>query len=304
MRSAPAAASELASVSPMSATPAGQSTTSASTDSPLGSGASPAQMESDALHTGTVVNLRDVGGHPAADGRKVRTGLVFRSGQLAAHDDPEIATLVSDGLRRVYDLRTTEELDSVPDQIPDHVTSVHLDVLADSDESIAASLGEVMSDVASVNELLASGQVQSHYEATYRNLVSMASARAAYRQLFTGLAEGDEVALFHCTAGKDRTGWAAATLLEVLGVDRAVITADYLASSKPVVAAFQPMIDAFAQAGGNPTLLTPVFEVVPAYLDAAHSEVDIVFGSFDNYLAEGLGLTADHLGALRSRLLH
>lgn len=262
------------------------------------------QAEAESLHTGTVVNLRDIGGHPTTSGHKVRTGLVFRSGQLAAGDDPDIGSLVADGLRMVYDLRTGEERDSVPDQIPDHVDSEHLDVLADSDDSIAASLGGVLDDAEAVNELLASGQVQAHYESTYRNFVSMASARTAYQRLFTDLAERDDVALFHCTAGKDRTGWAAVVLLQILGVDESLITADYLLSSKPVVAAFQPMIDAFASAGGRPELLTPVFEVTPAYLAAASSEVQIAFGSFDNYLDEGLGLSSDHLGALRSRLLH
>lgn len=278
---------------PMSPTPA-EHTTAADDGLPADDGG---------LRSGTVVNLRDIGGHPTTDGRRVRTGVVYRSGQLAAADDPRITDLVDSGLRTVYDLRSASEREAVPDQVPDHVTPVWLDVLADSTESIAASFGELANDISALNRLLGSDQMREHYRATYRNLVSMASARDAYHKLFRDLAVGEGVALFHCTAGKDRTGWAGAVLLEILGVDEDVITEDYLASSKPVVEAFMPVIDSFAEIGGDPDLLVPAFEVFPEYLEAARSEISVVFGSFDAYLADGLGLSDDHLDALRDRLV-
>ncbi len=94
------------------------------------------------------------------------------------------------------------------------------------------------------------------------------SDRAAYATLFSRLAEMDGPALFHCTAGKDRTGWAAAALLELLDVDREVILEDYLRSSEPVLASFRVVFERFAAAGGDPDVLIPVFAVLPDYLGA------------------------------------
>lgn len=250
-----------------------------------------------------VTNLRDAGGHPTLDGRRVRAGALYRSGQLAHDGDEGTAALERLGLGVVYDLRTTVELEALPDRVPTGVEVVHLDVLAGATSSVATHLEDLFSDPAAAEAVLRSGDITQHYLSTYRDLVTLESALQSYRELFSQLAARDEVALFHCTAGKDRTGWAAAALLTLLGVDDALVTEDYLLSSAPVVASFQPYIDQFAAAGGNPDLLVPVFCVEPAYLDAARDQVRIAFGSIDGYFHEGLGLSRDVTETLRERLL-
>jgi protein-tyrosine phosphatase len=148
-----------------------------------------------------------------------------------------------------------------------------------------------------------SGAVEEHYRSTYRNLVLLDSARAAYAELFGRLAELDRPALFHCTAGKDRTGWAAAALLALLGVDDDTITADYLLSSEPVLASFQPLMDRFAEAGGDPTALRPAFAVTEDYLQAARDAVAEEFGTVEGWFRDGLGLPDEVPQQLRARLL-
>jgi protein-tyrosine phosphatase len=94
--------------------------------------------------------------------------------------------------------------------------------------------------------------------------------------------------LFHCTAGKDRTGWTAAVLLTVLGVDRATVTEDYLMSNHYRGAA-----------AGD-----PVGGVQREWLDAAFDQVAVSYGGFDRYVSEGLGLGSAEIDTLKQRMLN
>lgn len=256
---------------------------------------------SPALPLSGIVNLRDAGGQHTADGRRVRTGVLYRSGQLDADDSIEV--LGDLGLSVVFDLRGLDEVEVAPDRLPDGVELVHLDVLAGSRERIATHLADLMTQPALVEESLRSGAVEEHYEATYRNLVTLDTARAAYAVLFERLATTDTPALFHCTAGKDRTGWAAAALLSLLGVEDATVTADYLLSSKPVLDSFHRVFEQFAEVGGDPEALIPVFAVTESYLQAARDAVTEHFGDVEGWFRDGLGLDAEVPEQLRRRLL-
>ena len=247
-----------------------------------------------------VVNLRDVGGQRTLDGGRVRTGVLYRSGQLDQQDGDTLGHL---GLQVVFDLRGHDELEVAPDRVPEGVEVVHLDVLADSRERIATHLSDLMTRPELVEETMRSGLVEEHYRTTYRELVVLDSARAAYAELFTRVAELDGPALFHCTAGKDRTGWAAAVLLTLLGVGHETVTEDYLRSSEPVLASFASVLDRFAEAGGDPELLVPVFAVTTGYLQAARDALDEEFGSIEAYFTDGLGLDVEVHERLRRRLV-
>jgi len=247
-----------------------------------------------------IVNLRDAGGQASVDGRRVRTGVLFRSGQLGRTEGDGVAHL---GLSVVFDLRGVDELAAAPDLVPDDVELVHLDVLADSEERIATHLADLISRPDLLTEAVDSGAIDDHYRATYRNLVLLDSARASYATLFTRLAELDRPALFHCTAGKDRTGWAAAALLSLLGVEDRVVTEDYLRSSAPVIESFAAVFDGFAAAGGDRAALVPLFAVTEGYLQESHDTVREHFGSLDGWFRDGLGLGDDVADRLRARLL-
>ena len=248
-----------------------------------------------------IVNLRDVGGQRTRDGRRVRTEVLYRSGQLDR--DGTSDQLSSLGLSVVFDLRGTDEVEVAPDVLPPGVELVHLDVLSGSRERIATHLADLLTEPAAVEESLRSGAVEEHYRATYRNLVLLDSAREAYAGLFSRLAELDDPALFHCTAGKDRTGWAAAALLTLLGVDHDVVTADYLRSSQPVLDSFRAVFERFAEVGGDPDVLVPVFAVTEDYLRAAQDAVNEHFGDVEGWFRDGLGLDTEVPARLRARLL-
>ena len=249
-----------------------------------------------------ITNLRDVGGQATVDGRTVRAGQLYRSGQLD-HADEHMALLEALDLAVVYDLRTEGEATTLPDRLPPGVELVHLDVLAGAESSVAAHLEDLFTDPVKADEILRSGDIAAHYLSTYRGLVSLASARSSYTTLYTDLASRSDVALFHCTAGKDRTGWAAVALLTLLGVDSDTVTSDYLSSTRPVIESFRVVFERFEEAGGDPEVLIPVFAVTESYLSAAQETVRDEFGGIEGWFREGLGLDDSTLSALRSRLL-
>lgn len=108
---------------------------------------------------------------------------------------------------------------------------------------------------------------------------------------------------FHCTAGKDRTGWAAAALLTLLGAPRETVTADYLRSNDYLLPAYRENIDGFVEAGGERSIVIALIGVREEYLDAAFDEMETRYGTIENYFAEALGIDASGQKALRNLYL-
>ncbi|MFH0751495.1 MAG: tyrosine-protein phosphatase [Chloroflexota bacterium] len=252
----------------------------------------------------TLPNLRDVGGHLTRDGGHVRTGLLYRSADLSRIDQADAAALARLGIRTIYDLRTTGERAGHPDRLPPGSAYFVADILGDSAGMTPAEFATLFEDPAAAERALAGGRSAIFFVSAYREFVRLDSARAGYRRLFSDLADGASTpALFHCTTGKDRTGWAAAALLTLLGVPDDEVMEDYLLSGPRLLPVVRPMVDAFAARGGDPELLWPLVGVRPDYLEAALDEVHRLFGSIEGYFAEGLGLDAPAQGALRGMLV-
>ncbi|MBT2406931.1 MULTISPECIES: tyrosine-protein phosphatase [unclassified Streptomyces] len=255
----------------------------------------------------TVANLRDLGGTPLSGGRTVRSGLVLRSGQLDRLDldaDPAVAAL---GLRTVIDFRTDIERADHPDRVPDGVRVLVGDVLADKMGAgkvpAAAQLKDLLSDPVVAEEHLGGGKAQTLFGGIYRSFVNSGSAQAAYRMLLTEAADPEAgPLLFHCTAGKDRTGWGATIILSLLGADDETLMAEYLSVNPAVKQAFAPMIEGFTAAGGDPDIALALIGVFPSYLEAALDEVSTRYGSIEKYVREGLGVSDETVEALRARL--
>ncbi|MFI6053852.1 tyrosine-protein phosphatase [Streptomyces violascens] len=261
-----------------------------------------------AIPATTVANLRDLGDTPLSGGRTVRSGLVFRAGQLDRMDpaaDPAVAAL---GLRTILDFRTDAERGDHPDRVPAGARLVVADALADKISATgapaAAQLKHILADPVVAEEHLGGGKAQALFADTYRSLVSSHSARSAYRTLLTELAADDAgPLLFHCTAGKDRTGWAATVILTLLGADEATVEREYLSVNPAVRQAFAPLIEGFTAQGGDPEIALAIIGVVPEYLAAALDEVATQYGSMEKYVREGLGVPDDAVARLRERLI-
>jgi len=110
-------------------------------------------------------------------------------------------------------------------------------------------------------------------------------------------------ALYHCTTGKDRTGWATAALLLLLGVSRDDVMTEYLLTNEQLLPALQPTMDRFAAAGGDPAILEPLLGVRRGYLDASFAELDATHGTIEVYFTDALAVGPDVQKALRDSLL-
>ena len=159
-------------------------------------------------------NVRDLGGYETRDGSYTRWNVLYRADSLSGLDDEEWNILKAAGIRTVIDLRSKSEAQEQPEQVPEPIRYYHCPL---QEEQI--SMGDIeASALAAFTQSLEEG-----YRLMVKNNGSLIAA--ALRTLIRGLSQG--AVLFHCTAGKDRTGTLAALLLTCLGVSDEDITADY-----------------------------------------------------------------------------
>lgn len=252
----------------------------------------------------SVPNLRDLGGYQTSDGATVATGLIYRSNQLAHISEEDMEQIAGLGLKVDYDLRTEAEKDALPDELPEGVEYVWVNVLADSEGADPAVIGELLAVPEEANAAFGGGKAAKTFGESYRDFVSLPSAKAEYRKMFLGLGDRAQLpALFHCTTGKDRTGWAAAAFLTLLGVPRDVVMEDYLRSNDNIIPMYQEVIDQFVAAGGEESIPLAFLGVQEDYLEIAFDEMETQFGSIENYFSEGLGIDAEQQQALRDLYL-
>ena len=250
-----------------------------------------------------VPNLRDVGGWATPHGPVAR-GLAYRSVAPVGLSEQGRAALEALGVRTVFDLRTTRERQERPDDVPEGAAYVVADVLADSQQSAPARMQDLLAEPRLAQRFLGDGQAAAQFVTAYRDVVDLPSSLAAYHALFSALGRREQgPVLFHCTTGKDRTGWAAAVLLLLLGVSEDDVRRDYLLTNEQLLPALQTVFDRFEAAGGDPQILLPIFGVRDEYLDTALESMTHRFGGVEQYVADGLGLGSQGLDALRASFL-
>ncbi len=249
----------------------------------------------------TLRNLRDMGGYRTADGGYVRPGLLYRSADLFELVDSDHDALTRMGIRTVFDLRTDEERVVRPGrELPDS-RQVVLDVLADDSDDVLGRVREMLADPALAAELLSNDQGRTRLLAAYGRLVTLGTARESYRGFLNALAHEPTLpALFHCASGKDRTGWAAAVLLLLLGVSEEDVRADYMLTNDQLLPTWKPALDAYVAGGGDLDAIFPLVSVHEEYLDAAIDEMNSRYGSLEGYLKDGLGLDDATLQSIRA----
>lgn len=253
---------------------------------------------------GGAANFRDLGGL-VAEGGIVTPSQIFRSASLAKLSDDDMPKLETLKITTIFDLRTEAERVADPDRLPLSARLVGLDVLADGGGGVAQAIAQIRENPAVVNSLLSAGKVDRMLEQSYRDFIDLPSARASYRSLFQELASPERTgaALFHCTAGKDRTGWAAASLLLLLGVDDASVRQDYLQTNADFLPTLEPLFQSAAQKGVDLELLREAMSVKESYLDTALDRVETEFGSIEQYFLTALGLDESTISQLRERFI-
>lgn len=223
-----------------------------------------------------IPNFRDLGGFPAAGGRTTRRGLVFRADDLSAVDDEELARLEELNLRCIVDFRSRQETLCAPDIVPSTVRRAAA-IPVDAGKLIGNAYGGTL------NRRKSTGIMISVYRQLARDFAQ------SYRQFFEILADPENVPLlFHCTAGKDRTGVAAALFLSALGVERKLIVEDYLRSAECLRKKYVKGVD-YDEA------MEPLYTVYPEFIAAAFEVADAAPGGTDGYLRDALGVDIEHM---------
>ena len=245
-------------------------------------------------------NFRDLGGYPTKDGKHIKKGLLYRSDNLSELNDDDLKLISHLKLKRIYDLRNEDERMAEPDILPAE-NSIRL---------IGLPFDYAPLDTATMQKRILSGDLEDG-EAKQMMLDSYRTYIIDYRKQFAvmlhGLSEADALpTLIHCVHGKDRTGLAAALVLQALGVPRRIILEDYLLSNT----FWESETDRLSLLATIASLFrTPreevrsLMEARPEYLNAAFKAADEKYGSLDNYLREGLGLDDASITMLRNALL-
>ncbi|OLZ70335.1 protein tyrosine phosphatase [Streptomyces sp. IMTB 2501] len=250
-----------------------------------------------------VRNFRDVGGLPTVDGRRVRQGVLFRSGHLAHATEDDAAFLTSLGLHTIFDFRNAadQKLEGPDVELPG-VRNVNLPL---SDPADGAEFWKMVrdGDLDQLRGILADDKGSARMIASYRSIVKERTAE--HSQVLRELTEDSVPALMHCAAGKDRAGISMAVTLLALGVERGAIIADYLESNAKH-RRYKVRRSGSTETAYTPEvmeLLSPLFDARAEYLHAAFETIEQTWGGVDTYLQHGLGLTPAARDHLRERLL-
>lgn len=238
-------------------------------------------------------NFRDLGGYPAAGGKRVKWGHIYRSADISKLTDSDLQALQSRHVALVCDLRGPQEVAQAPDRLPPGARRVELPAGSEKIDPRA-----LLSGGQNVNR-------DSLMRAVYTNLSFFP---AKYKPMFDELLAlpTDEAMLFHCTAGKDRTGIGAALVLSALGVPRQTILQDYAATDIYWQAGREQSLQRMSQAGLSAEAINayrPLMAANPAYLAGTFAAIDQQYGSVDKYLAQAMDLTPKKLAALRAKYL-
>ncbi|GGZ49921.1 tyrosine-protein phosphatase [Streptomyces subrutilus] len=234
------------------------------------------------------VNFRDAGGYRTTTGQWVKMGEVYRSDALDKLTANDLAKLQRLRVKTVFDLRMADERTQAADKVPAGASYVVADVFAGSGsfQALPRTPDEAVKAMTDAERAMVAGE----------------GGKKAYTQVFEGIQrDRARSVLFHCTAGKDRTGWANASLLTALGVPRETVEADYLASNDYRKAANDAVLSHLP--AQQAAVYKPLLDVRPEYLNAGYAEVKARYGTFDRYLKDGLGIDSRELRELKRDLL-
>ena len=248
-----------------------------------------------------VPNFRDLGGYPAAGGRHTRWNTLYRSGDLYKLNRADLKRLAELRLHTLADFRSAYERQQRPNRLPakHEIELLALPVPTNGSSRGAEELARRVKrgDVRGLDADHILGQDYRIYVSEYT---------PAFRQYAHALlAAAGRPVLIHCTAGKDRTGFAAAITLRLLGVSHETILADYLLSNQYFLPSLRVQLQFLRLARGEQTaqFARDMATAQEAYLQAAFATIQVLYGSFEAYTRQGLGLQEEDVDKLQEYLL-
>jgi protein-tyrosine phosphatase len=242
-------------------------------------------------------NFRDFGGYTTADGRRVKWGYLFRSGQISNLSDQDLELLESLQLDLVCDFRREEEQASEPSRLPgaNPPRIASLPIIPGSNSRFFEQTDGMVGDARAMFEFML--EINRDFAESQTD---------TYARMFKAILDVENARfLVHCAAGKDRTGFAAAIILLALGVSRDVVMRDYMLTGQ----FFQPhaevdrLREKYLMQGMDTQAILPMLEVHEDYLARALQSIEQKYPSVDIYLKEALGVGPAEVSELRARYL-
>ncbi len=251
-------------------------------------------------------NARDIGGYPTQHGGgKIRFGMVYRSDALNRLTPADQQKLQSLQIGKIIDFRSPNEMKASPDQLPASIPYSAQSIWDPGNDFYLLVSSIIAGGPQMQQDKLGNGKAAQIMRDYYRWLVTDGNARAQFASAIRDIANSPDSVLYHCTSGKDRTGWMTAILMSALDVPKGQIYRDYLASNDYLGASNKAQMDALVQRGlvTDPSLFGPILGVQADYLDASFDQVRQSYGSFDRFLSDGLGIDSATVDALKAKLL-
>jgi len=231
-------------------------------------------------------NFADLGGIITVDGKSIKWGKIYRSGELSTLTDDDVDYVASLKLDAIIDFRFPAEKEEAPDRFPEGVDIIPIPV-ADS------SYNE---DI--IKKWLFAGNKEAFDTMLIHvNRVLVTEEQENFKEFFDHLENGGTF-LYHCTKGKDRAGFATAMFLSALGVDRETVIDNYLKSNEYLSSVTEQTIQFVISLKLDGELLRPILEVKPEYIQTAFDIIDNEYGGVENYLRNNLGVNIEKLKEL------
>ena len=240
-------------------------------------------------------NTRELGGYKTTDGKSVKWGVLFRSDKLSDISENDQKYLQSLGIKRIVDFRSEAEKTEDPNIIPEGINYIETPINVD---------GAMRSKIEAVLKGETNKEVKSFLVDANKEFVT--NYTAVYEDFLRGLIDEDGPTLFHCTAGKDRAGFAAAITLIALGVSREDVIEDYMKTNIFTKDKIDEMIDKIKLMSlyqADAEILRPLIGVERIYIETAFKTAEEKYGSLENFIREGLNISDEEIQILRNKFV-
>lgn len=240
-------------------------------------------------------NTRELGGYKTADGLSVKWGMLFRSDKLSDISKTDQAYLQNLGIKKIIDFRSKEEKAEDPDIIPKGISYIEMPISVD---------GAMRSKIEAVLKGETNKEVKSFLIDANKEFVS--DYIEVYENFLRGLIDDEGPILFHCTAGKDRAGFAAAITLIALGVSKEDVIKDYMKTNqftKKRIEEIIKQIELMTLYQTDAEILRPLLGVEREYIETAFHTAEEEYGSIENFIKNGLNISDEDIKKLRNKFL-
>ena len=240
-------------------------------------------------------NTRELGGYKTTDGKSVKWGMLYRSDKLSDISDTDQAYLQDLGIKKIIDFRSKEEKEEDPDIIPKGIDYIEMPISVD---------GAMRSKIEAVLKGETNKDVKSFLIDANKEFVS--NYNDVYEDFLRNLIDDDGPALFHCTAGKDRAGFAAAITLIALGVSKEDVINDYMKTNqftKERIEEIIEQIELMTLYQTDAEILRPLLGVEREYIETAFQTAEEKYGSLENFIRDGLNISDKDIQKLRNKFI-